>query len=159
MKSIVIFYSRSGNTQFVSEVIANNLGSDLLPLKDKKKRSGVLGWLLAGRDAVLERKTEIEDVRTNLDKYDLIFVGCPNWAANIAPALRTYLASVNIADKKLALFCTQDSTGAERVFNNLRRMTKGADIISEKYFNKVDKNKEIIRLQIKEWLDKLSITK
>jgi flavodoxin len=155
MSSIVIFYSRSGNTQFVSEVIANNFGSDLLPLKDKKKRAGLLGWILSGRDAVMEKNTEIEDVRTNLDKYELIFIGCPNWAANIPPAIRTYLQSVDLTNKKVALFCTQDSTGAERVFNNLRRMAKGADIVAEKYFNKVNKNKDVIRLQVKEWLSGL----
>jgi flavodoxin len=159
MRSIVIFYSRTGNTQFVAETIASIWGSELIPLKDKKKRSGVLGWLLSGRDAYLERQTEIEQVNVDLEKYDIIFLGCPNWASNLAPAIRTFIAANDFAGKKAVLFCTQDGMGAEKVFNNLRRVTIGADIVSEKYFNKVNKNKEVIRMQIKEWLDKLSNNK
>jgi len=156
MSSIVIFYSRTGNTQFVAETIASVLGSELIPLKDKKKRSGALGWLLAGRDAFLERQTEIEAVSLDLNKYDLILLGCPNWAANLPPAIRTFLTAKDFSGKKVALFCTQDSMGAEKVFNSLRRLATGADIVSEKYFNKVNKNKDVVRWQIKEWLEGLN---
>jgi len=156
MISIVFFYSRTNNTQFVSEVITNTLGSELVPLKDKKKRLGALGWLLAGRDALLERKTEIEPVKTDLDKYDLIFLGCPNWAGKMPPAMRTFLETVDWADKKVVLFCTQDGMGAERVFNNLRRLIQGAEIVSEKYFNKVNQDKDAVRLQVKNWLENLN---
>jgi flavodoxin len=157
MKSIVIFYSRTGNTRFVAETIASILGSELIPLKDKKKRSGALGWLLSGRDAFLERQTKIESVNIALDKYDLILLGCPNWAYNVPPAIRTFLSNNDLSKKKIVLFCTQDGMGAEAVFNNLRRLAKGAEIINEKFFNKVNKNKEAVRLQIKQWLDSLNI--
>src|SRR4030042_2158407 len=152
MSSIVIFYSRTGNTQFVAETIANISGAELQPVIDKRKRSGIVGWLLAGRDAFLGNKTEIEDIKLDLKKYDTIFLGCPNWAANLPPAIRTFLEEVNLSKKRIVLFCTQDSMGAEKVFNNLRRLTKGAEIYSEKYFNKVLKNKEASREQIKAWL-------
>lgn len=156
MRSIVIFYSRTSNTQYAAETIASILGSEIISLKDKKKRAGILGWLMAGRDAFMENMTEIETVNIDLDKYDLIFIGCPNWAANLPPAIRTFLTGKDFKDKRVALFCTQDGSGAERVFNNLRRLTVGADIVSEKSFNKVVKNKEVIKWQIKEWLNGLN---
>jgi len=154
---IVIFYSRTGNTEFAAETIASYLKADLIPLKDKKKRNGLWGWFIAGRDALLEKTTELEDVDVNLDKYDLIFIGCPNWASNIPPAIRTFLNQKYWANKKVIFFCTQENMGAERVFNNLRRLTKEADVISEKYFNKVNINKNIVRKQIKDWLASLNL--
>jgi flavodoxin len=157
MRSIVIFYSRSGNTQYVAETIASILGSELIPLKDKRNRSGIWGWLMAGRDAFTEKMTEIETANIDLNNYELILIGCPNWAANLPPAIRTFLSGKDLKDKRVALFCTQDGMGAEKVFNNLRRLTIGANIVSEKFFNKVNKNKEVIKWQIKEWLEKLAL--
>lgn len=154
MRSIVIFYSRTGNTQLVAEEIATILSSDIKPLLDKKSRKGFWGYLLAGRDSMLKKQTEIENVSLNLADYDLIFLGCPNWAANVPPALRTFLNQVDLANKKVVLFCTQDGMGAGLVFNNLRVLTKGAEIIDEKFFNKVNLNKDAIRLQIREWIEK-----
>jgi len=154
MSSIVIFYSRTGNTQFVAEEIATVLGSDIRSLVDKKNRKGFWGYLLAGRDAMLNRQTKIEDVSFSPTNYDLIFLGCPNWAANVPPALRTFLKQADLNNKKVILFCTQDSMGAGRVFNNLRLLVKGAEIVDEKFFNKVNQNKEAIRLQVRDWIEK-----
>lgn len=154
MKSIVIFYSRSGNTKFVAEEIANYLNADLQPLIDKKNRQGLLAWFIAGYDAVKKKTTAIEEFDFNPANYNLIFLGCPNWAGELSPALRTFLNKFDLSDRKVVLFCTQDSSGAEKVFNSLRVMTKGADVIDEKYFNKVLKNKETVRQEIRDWLGK-----
>src|SRR4030042_413579 len=148
MRSIVIFYSRSGNTKFVAEEIATILGSEIRPLIDKKKRSGMWGYFWSGFDALVQNKTTLEKFDLNLANYDLIFLGTPNWAANLPPAIRTFLKQTDLTNKKLVLFCTQDGMGAGRVFNNIRVLAKGADIIDEKFFNKVNINKDAIRLQV-----------
>ena len=156
-KSIVIFYSRTGNTKLIAEEIATVLGSDLRPLIDKKNRRGIWGYLWAGFDALMQNKTKLEDFKIDLNQYDLIFLGTPNWAANLPPAIRTFCNQSYLNNKKLVLFCTQDSMGAGRVFNNLRLLAKGAEIIDEKIFNKVNSNKEAIRLQVREWLNKFKV--
>ncbi|MCX6746097.1 MAG: hypothetical protein NTX00_03720 [Candidatus Parcubacteria bacterium] len=154
MSSIVIFYSRTGNTQFVAEEIATVLGSDLKPLIDQKKRGGLWGYIWAGFDAIVKNKTKLADPHLDLSQYDLIFLGTPNWAATLPPVIRTFLNLFSLNSKKVVFFCTQDGLGAGRVFNNLRVLAKGAEIVGEKYFNKVNLNKEAIRLQVKEWAGK-----
>jgi flavodoxin len=154
MKVLVVYYSRSGNTKFVAEEVASNLNSDIKELIDKKKRSGIWGYFWAGHDALMNKKTEIEELDLDLAQYELIFLGCPNWAANIPPAVRTFLDRVDLKNKKLVFFCTQDSMGADRVFNNLRLLAKGAEILDQEYFDRVGKNKEGVKAQIKEWLKK-----
>lgn len=155
MKKIVIYYSRSGNTQYVAEVIANKLGIDFMPLRDKKNRQGIWNYIWAGFDALMKNRTKLEDVNFDINNFDLVFLGCPNWAANIPPAMRTFLEQHYWQDKKIALFCTQESMGAAGVFNSLRLLTKGSEIVSEKFFNKVNVNKEAARIQVEEWLAKL----
>ncbi len=156
MKSIVIYYSRTGNTQVVAETIANKFGADILPLRDKKNRNGIWNYFWAGFDALTQKKTKLEEINLDLNKFDLIFIGSPNWASTLPPAIRTFLQQHYWENKKIVFFCTQDGMGAERVFTSLRLATKGADIISEKFFNKVQKNKDAVRLQIYEWLEKIN---
>ncbi len=156
-KAIVVFYSRSGNTRFVAEEIANSLRADLAPLKDKKSRKGIWGYFWGGFDSLMSKLTKLEDYYIELNNYDLIFIGCPNWAANIPPAIRTFISQKYWDNRKVVLFCTQESMGAEQVFNSLRRAIKDADIVSEKYFNKVNQNKDTVRVQVKTWLASLDL--
>ena len=59
MKTLVIYYTRTGNAKFLAETIAAELGADIEEVIDLKKRQGKLGWLSAGRDAMGEKETEI----------------------------------------------------------------------------------------------------
>ena len=111
-----------------------------------------MGWLWAGFDSIRKNKTQIDEFNFAPGKYKFIFIGCPNWASNVPPALRTFLDSTDLTGCKVILFCTQDSMGAEKVFNNLRILCQGADIVAEKYFNKVLQNKDDIRELIRHWL-------
>lgn len=154
MKILVIYYSRSGNTKFVAQEIASNLNGDIKELIDKNKRQGIWGYFWSGYDALMKKKTDLEELDLDLAQYELMFLGCPNWAANIPPAIRTFLDRADLKNKKLALFCTQDSMGAERVLNNLRLLSKGAEIVDQHYFNRVEKNQDQVKAQIKKWTDK-----
>ena len=73
------------------------------------------------------------------------------------PALRTFLETADLAGRKVILFCTLDNMGAEKVFNSLRLLCKGANIVGEKYFNKVLQNKDIVRESIREWVAEFKI--
>jgi len=154
-KTLVIYYSRTGNTRFIGEQIAKITQGDVEELLDKKNRKGLWGYLISGRDAVLNKAADLFDLKKNPAEYDLIFVGTPNWAYNITPAIRAYLQKYNLEGKHVALFTTQESMGAEKVFNTLRRLIPKAEIVSEKYFNKVLLNQDRIKGEIALWLNSL----
>jgi len=48
LKSLVVYYSRTGNARFVAETIAAEVGADVEEVLDLKKRSGPLGFLGGG---------------------------------------------------------------------------------------------------------------
>ena len=48
MKSLVVYYSRTGNTRFAAEKIAKNLNADLCEILDKKNRKGKFVFLTGG---------------------------------------------------------------------------------------------------------------
>ena len=99
MKTLVAYYSRSGNTRFVAQKIAEGLNADLCEIVDKKNRNGKWGFLTGGYSAFREKQTEIE-VKKSVDAYDLVIVGSPVWAGKITPAIRTFLVRENLSDKQ-----------------------------------------------------------
>ena len=54
MKVLVVYYSRTGNTKFVAEAIAQSLEADIEEIKDKKNRMGVFGFLRCGYEAIFK---------------------------------------------------------------------------------------------------------
>ncbi|MEW6222484.1 MAG: flavodoxin [Candidatus Hadarchaeota archaeon] len=130
MKILVAYYSRTGTTKKVGETIAKHLNADSDEIIDLKKRLGLrpIRWLAAGMDAKREKLTKIE-VKKNPEKYDLVVVGTPAWANNIAPAVRTYLTNHNWAKKKVGIFCTAGGDHVEKPLAEVERLTKKSVII------------------------------
>ncbi len=91
MKTLVVYYSRTGSTKNAAEHIAKQLGADLDELIDSKNRMGLWGWLMAGRDALRKYTTTLMDIKKNPADYDLVIIGTPIWAGTITPAIRTYV--------------------------------------------------------------------
>lgn len=118
-RALVAYYSRSGNTRRVAEVIAAELGAELEPITDRTDRHGLLGYLRAARDAIRGCGTPIGDPVHNPAAYDLVVVGTPVWASAVSPAIRTYLARHAGRLPDAALFLTHGGTGRERVFSQM----------------------------------------
>lgn len=114
-KILVVYFSRSGNTKKVAEDIARTLNADVEQLIDKKDRSGALGYMVAGKDAALQNRAEIEPVTKDPAQYDLVVLGTPVWSWNMAPALRTYITDHISALKQIAIFTTAGNTKPEKI--------------------------------------------
>ena len=113
MKSLVVYYSRTGTTKFVAETIAAELGSDIEEIVDLKNREGRLNYMGAAGDASRGKETKIGSIKRVPSDYDLIVIGSPIWAWSPTPAIRTYVKNNNLSGKNVALFFTYE--------NNLRQ--------------------------------------
>ncbi len=122
MKILAVFYSRTGHTKKVAEEIANNLKADIEEIVDKKNRKGVLCYLSGGKDASTKKLTKIKVIKKEPSNYDLVIIGTPIWALAMTPAVRTYIT--NNKFNKVAFFCTQGSSGAEKTFKEMEELTK-----------------------------------
>lgn len=111
MKSVVIYYSYTGNTKKVAEILFDNLKSisevEMLELKAKDESGNFFGQ--ASR-AFCRKRAEIAPINFDLSKYDLVCLGTPVWAFGPAPAMNTYLDNcVGLKDKNIILFTTYGS--------------------------------------------------
>ena len=108
MKILIAYYSKTGTTKKLAEILSKKLDADIEELEDKKKRSGILGWIFGGRDGMRKIPTEIGKIKHDISKYDVVLLGGPLWGFNsVAPAARTFLTQNNSKIKKAAFFITR----------------------------------------------------
>ncbi len=119
MKTLVIFYSRTGTTKKVGEALAIKLGADMEEIKDTVNRSGAKGYLLSGRDAMRKMLTKLESQNKNASDYDLVVIGTPIWAWSMSTPIRTYITEHKNDFKNVAFFCTMGGSGDEGTFSEM----------------------------------------
>ncbi|MCS7151017.1 MAG: hypothetical protein NZ928_01345 [Endomicrobia bacterium] len=122
MKSLIVYYSRSGRTKLVAMKLAELLNSETEEIVDFKPRKGFLGWLISGYDALTKKITEIAPLTKNLDDYDHIILCSPVWALSIPPAIRTFLNLYKEEIKNISFIATMSSTGAKKMFKQLEEL-------------------------------------
>ncbi|MDD3120070.1 MAG: flavodoxin [Candidatus Gracilibacteria bacterium] len=122
-KTLVVYYSRTGMTAKVAMEIARVLDCDIEEIIDLKDRSGAMGYLIAGRDALKKELAEIKKIEKNPEDYDLLVIGTPVWAFTMASAIRTYVVENKDKFKNVAFFATQGGEGAQRKFKDLKELT------------------------------------
>jgi flavodoxin len=157
MKSLVVYYSRSGNTRFVAEKISQKIGGDIEEIIDKKRRKGPLGFVIGGFDATRGRKTDIAEMKKSPRDYDLIVVGTPMWNKRITPAVRTYLEDNKFSEKRVALFSTNNGSQSERVFKTLKEIMNGCIFVGELAISNAQKDREDTEKKISEWSKSLIV--
>jgi len=156
MKTLVIYYTRTGNAKFLAETIAAELGADIEEVIDLKNRQGTFGWLSAGRDAMGEKETEIAQTKRTPTDYDLMIIGQPIWAGNPTPAIRTYLNKNDLSGKKVALFFSDSNLG-QAIEKTKALMPKSTFVGELSLSAKELENKEETKKKIAEWSNTLKV--
>ncbi|MEM2874703.1 MAG: flavodoxin [Candidatus Hadarchaeales archaeon] len=154
MKSLVVYYSRTGNTRFVAETIAAKLKAEIEEIIDKKSRRGLLGWLGAGKDATMGRETEIEQVKHSPSHYDLVIIGCPIWNRRLPPAIRTYMKNSDFSKNMVAFFNTNRSNENQNTFSTMKELAK-KEPLAKLVISSALKNREASIKKIEDWCEHL----
>jgi flavodoxin len=121
MKVLVVYYSRTGNTEKIAKILAAKTRADIERIYDLKNRGGIWGWIMGGKEGMEKRMTKIGSVKMNPVNYDLVIVGTPIWV-NCPPATRTYLSNFSNKFKKVAFFCTMGGSGFEKLFLEMENL-------------------------------------
>jgi flavodoxin len=156
MNCLIAYYTRTGNTEKVAKSIAEEFNADLEKIIDKKKRTGIIGWIRAGYDAVRGNLTEIETIEKEPNMYDLIILGTPIWAGNPTPAIKTYILDNKEEFKKIALFSTskgdnfQDTLDEMETYSDQESVAKQGFIEEKIKDDQIDENLNEFSSKIKE---------
>jgi flavodoxin len=154
MKTLVIFYSRTGTTRKLAQEISKNLKCNIEEIFDTKNRQGLFGYLRSGRDAMSKRFTRIKPITKNPSKYDFIIIGTPVWVGTMSTPIRTYLYENRNNFKKIAFFCTLGGSGAEKTFRDMENICNKKPIATLQLRTKEVKNNTYSE-KLKEFINKL----
>ena len=157
MKSLVIYYSKTGNTKLIAEAIASELKADLFEIQRQKdiKSSGFRLYFRGGFESMTKKNIRLEKTDIDFSKYDLIFLGTPVWAWRLNPVVRSFLKKVKIEKKNLGLFaCCAGS--AEGVLTDMQDILKNNTVLGiSEYVEPLKKDKEANVKEAKIWAKKI----
>ena len=115
MKVLVVFFSRTGNTQELAHELAIAGGWDCEALRDATRRGGILGALRSGVEALLARSAPIAPLAHDLSEYELVVVGTPVWNHAVSSPVRAFFERHRGELRRVAFFVTCHGNGARRV--------------------------------------------
>ncbi|MBN3751871.1 flavodoxin [Paraburkholderia sp. Tr-20389] len=121
---LVVYYSRSGTTQRIAELLAAELGADLEPIREQGEhsaRSGARGYVRSLLDALRHRDVRVMSPVHDLSAYDAIVVGTPVWASRASAPAVAWLKAQRERIRHLALFCTLGGRGSQPALDQLAK--------------------------------------
>jgi flavodoxin len=137
MRTLLVYYSFSGNTDHVAKLFAGVLKKagevDVHRLLPKDEIRDFIGQCRAAR---AHKRADLSGrVEYDASPYDLVILGCPVWAFAPVPAMNTYLDNVSgLNGKRVMVLLTSGSgLGVGNCFKHIRRVlqNKGVSSIDE----------------------------
>jgi flavodoxin len=128
---LIAYYSRTGNTRAVAEAIRSVVPGDLFELKTTHT------YPAAYRPTTDQAKREQEesfrpklaaDV-ADIDRYDTVFLGFPNWWSTMPMVFFTFLEAHRLAGKTVVPFCTHEGSRLGASVDDIRRLCPQAKLL------------------------------
>ncbi len=154
-KILVVYYSKTGNTERAAKDVAAALGADIERIVDKKNRTGFFAFFSSGRDAMTKKQTFIDSIPRDPAEYDLVVAGTPVWAGNITPAIRTFLTMNKDKLRNVAYIITAAHTPAEKVVPFCNEIIGKQPVASLGLVKKELKDSTLYREKISAFIDVL----
>lgn len=145
-KILVAYYSYSGNTKTAAEIIRQNTGGDLLAIETAASYPAVYNELTAQAKKEIDAgyKPSLKENAVDMDKYDVVFLGSPNWWYTIAPAVATFLTSHDFSGKTVIPFITHGGGGLAHSISDVKKLVPSAVVTEGKAIGERNvSNKEI----------------
>ena len=109
MKNLLVYYSYTGNTKIIADMIKEKVDCDVVELKPKTP------FLEEDYQAIVDKYqsnesskecVEIEDINIDLSDYEKVIIGTPVWWYTITPVLREFLKNNDLSQKQVYAFVT-----------------------------------------------------
>ena len=126
MKSLIVYYSLEGNTQYVADKVKEKADADILRLIPKKAYSnkGLSKFFWGGKSALMAEKPELEAYDVDLSQYERIIFGFPVWAGTITPPIRTFIEDNRkaLAGKRFSAYACMAGSGGDKALSKLAKL-------------------------------------
>ena len=162
---LVLFASRSGNTERMANEIRKQLDCDILEVEPEVAYDNDYNAMLerSQKELAAIRQGNYPPIKTSMesfDDYDIVFVGYPIWHGSMATPMQSFLHShaSKLAGKRIALFATSGSSGMSTSVNEARSLCPDATII-DRTLLLTSSDLSQMATRVPSWLEEIGATR
>ena len=122
-----------GNNEYIAQIIQRETGGDLFAIKTVQEYPTTHDPLLefAYNEKADNARPELATQIENIDNYDVIFLGYPNWNADLPMPLYTFLEEYDFSGKTIIPFITHGGSGFSRTIQTISDLQPNATVLSD----------------------------
>lgn len=130
-KVLIVYLSRTNNTQAVAEMINEKVGGTLVALELEtpypENYQAIVAQVAEENESgyLPPLKTKID----NIQQYDVVFVGFPTWGMQLPPPMKSFLHQYDFSGKTVIPFNTNAGYGVGSSFETVKELCPDAHIL------------------------------
>lgn len=144
-----------GNTSIIAHMIAEQTGAELFEIEAVTPYPDIHSELLevSQQEMSENARPEITDTVENMDEYDTVFIGFPNWWGDMPMIVYNFIESYDFSGKTIIPFCTHGGSGLSGTEGTIADMT-GANMVDGFAISgeTAQNDRETSLERVKEWL-------
>ena len=160
-KVIIISFSKSGNTQIISDYINKSTKIRLYNIKPKNSYPSSYDETLkiAQNEQNTNARPEIDDPLKDISNYDIILLGYPLWYGHLPNIVITQLELLDLQNKEIYPFNTHGSSGISNSVNDIKKYASNANVHDGFPIKGSDAQRGDVKVnsQVNDWLDDIGI--
>ncbi|MFT3920318.1 flavodoxin family protein [Cloacibacterium sp.] len=167
-KVLIVYLTRTGNTEAVAKMIQQQVGGNLVSLElqtpypenyqatvQKVSNENTSGYL-----------PPLKTVINNIQQYDIVFIGFPTWGMRLPPPMKTFLTQYNLKGKTVVPFNTNAGYGLGSCIDTINQLCPNSKVLEafsvqggierDGVIFVIQGEKEVqVRLSVNQWLSSL----
>lgn len=154
--TLILYFSMSGNTETVANYIHEEIGGDIVKLETVQTYPEDYDELVdyAREEQRDNTRPELETTIENIEQYDTIFLGYPNWWGDMPMPIYSFLDQYDLSNKTIAPFITHGGSGLSGTSANIANEEPDAVVTEGLAINGDDVDD--CQDEVNEWLDELN---
>lgn len=158
-KSLVVYFSWSGNTENVAKSVQSQTDSDIFEIVPVTPYSDDYDTVvdLAQEEQRNNARPAISGSIENIEQYDVIYVGFPNWWGDMPMILYTFFETYDLSGKTVALFCTSGGSGLSNTVNEVKSLEPNAMVTTGLHIGSSSSSNP--DNAVSEWLNDIGLAK
>lgn len=130
-KALILYYSQTGSTKAVAEELQRLVGADIERIEAEIPYDGNYTETIerCRKEKETGQLPKLKTIKSNLNHYNIIFLGYPIWFGTYAMPMESFIKSVHLTGKKIVPFCTFGSGGLYETTESLRNVFQDAEIL------------------------------
>ena len=154
--TLILYFSMSGNTETVANYIHEEIGGDIVKLETVQTYPEDYDELVdyAREEQRDNARPELERAIENIEQYDTIFLGYPNWWGDMPMPIYSFLDQYDLSNKTIAPFITHGGSGLSGTPANIANEEPDAVVTEGLAINGDDVDD--CQDEVNEWLNELN---